>query len=84
MLGEVGWDCEDGSFVLEIVFLKNEPEFIKIGGEYLLGEEGFGCALVFDFKGNTVFFIHTFGRAEFFLSSKHGVVGFESEESVRV
>lgn len=40
--------------------------------------------MIFDFKGDTIVFIHTFGRAEFFLGSQHWVVGLESKESVRV
>jgi hypothetical protein len=84
LLGEVGRDGEHCSLVLEIVLLEDQSKLVEVGSEDLLGEEGLSGTLVFDFEGNAIILIHTFGRAEFFLGSEHWVVGSESEESVRV
>ena len=83
-MSEVGRNGEHCSFVFEIVLLEDQSEFIEVCSKDLLGVEGFSGALVFDFKGNAIILIHTFGRAEFFLGSEHRVVRFEPEESIRV
>jgi hypothetical protein len=80
-LSEIRWDGKYSLFVLEVVFLEDEFEFVEIGCENLFWIDYFALSLIFNFKGNTIILREAFRWAEFLFSPEHGVFRPQAEET---